>query len=226
MAQWAIPSDLHQRITAGPICPFLDHSHGSLDGNIPRYDDSHACVRCIAALTEGRLELSVRKIHPQFRRRFLEFWSFVEIEDPSECWIWRGPRYGDGSSSYFPLARHWGKGRQYSAPRVATWFTWGDVGRLPIRHVCENRFCCNPLHIRACGVPHFHHNRQLAAIELTSTTRRLIGDTDEFLRVTREQLPVSYQRLERMNVELISRRADAGQPLTNGVRDPADKYTD
>ena len=77
MAQWAIPSYLHQRITAGPICPFLDHSHGSLDGNVPRYDYSHACVRCIAALTEGRLELSVRKIHPQFRRRFLEFWSFV-----------------------------------------------------------------------------------------------------------------------------------------------------
>ena len=56
-----------------------------------RYTDSHACVRCISALTEGRLgSLDVHKIHRTFRRRFLEFWSFVEIGDPDECWNWHG----------------------------------------------------------------------------------------------------------------------------------------
>lgn len=214
MGTWAIPPDLHSRITTGPLCPFLDHAHGSLDGNIPRYDDSHACVRCIGALTEGRLELSIRRIHPQFRRRFLEFWSFVDIRSPSECWEWQGPRYANGASSYFPFARHWGTGRQFSAPRVATWLTWGDVGRLPLRNTCENNFCCNPLHIRVLGVPHFHHNRQLAALELTSTARKLSRDTGEFLAVTRDQAPRNFKRLQKMNAEWISRRADMDRPIS------------
>ena len=90
MAQWPIPPDLHSEIEGGPFCPFHEHSLGSRDGRIPRYTDSHACVRCISALTEGRLSLDVHKIHRTFRRRFLEFWSFVEIGDPDECWNWHG----------------------------------------------------------------------------------------------------------------------------------------
>ena len=213
MAQWLIPADLHSRVVPGPLCPFTEHSHGSLDGQIPRYDDSHACVRCVAALTEGRLELSIRKIHPEYRRRFLEFWSFVAIGQPDECWEWHGLRYANNTSSYFPFQRHWGKGRQYAAPRVATWFTWGDIGRLPIRHLCDNHFCCNPLHIRVRGVPHFHHRRQLATIDLVTTSRRLIEDTSEFLEVTRERAPVRYRRLEQMNADWIRRRVEAGGPL-------------
>lgn len=198
------------------MCPFTEHSLGSLDGQVPRYDDSHACVRCIGALTEGRLELSIRKIHPSFRRRFLEFWSFVDITHPSECWLWQGPRYANGSSTYFPFPRHWNAGRQYSAPRVATWFTWGDIGRLPLKHSCENNFCCNPLHIRVQGVPHFHHNRRLASLELVSTSKQLVRDTSEFLEITRDQAPARYRKLEKLGAEWIRMRAEQDGPLTPG----------
>lgn len=215
MAQWALPPDLHQRVTSGPICPIADHSHGSLDGLIPRYDDSHACVRCIAALTEGRLELNIRRIHPQYRRKFLEFWSFVEIGQPSDCWPWRGPHYASQHSGYFPIRRFWNSAGQYSAPRVAVWFTWGDIGRLPIKMTCENHLCCNPLHIRVRGVPHFHHNRQLAVVELAANARRLVSDTHEFLEITRDRAPARYRRLERMNAEWIRLRAEADEPLTH-----------
>lgn len=214
MAQWPIPQDLHSRIVQGPACPFKDHSHGSLDGQIPRYDDSHACVRCIGALTEGRLELSINRIHRSHRRRFLEFWSFVAIEDPDDCWEWQGHVYGDGSSSYFPFVRHWGKGRQYSAPRVATWFTWGDIGRLPISHVCENKFCCNPLHIRVRGVNHFHHRRHLRVIDLASSQRRLIRDTQEYLQVVRDSLPRVFRKMEEVNADWIRRRVESDGPLS------------
>jgi hypothetical protein len=225
MAQWLIPQDLHQRITSGPLCPFIEHACGSLDGQVPRYDDSHACVRCVAALTEGRLELSVRRIHPQLRRRFLEFWSFVDIDHPDDCWEWQGQRYADGSSTYFPFPRFWGRGRQYSAPRVATWLTWGDIGRLPLKHTCGNHLCCNPLHIRVRGVPHFHHNRRLASIELTTSAQRLLQDTGEFLSITRERAPGRYRRLERMGAEWIRLRAETGTApmhLHPSRRNPAD----
>jgi hypothetical protein len=207
MARWPIPPDLHSRIVSGPICPMVDHSRGSLDGNIPRYDDSHACVRCIGALTEGRLSLDIRRIHPQQRRRFLEFWSYVEIASPDSCWPWQGPTYG--SSSYFPFPRHWCKGRQFSAARVAAWFTWGDIGRLPIEHTCGNRSCCNPLHIRVKGVPHFHHNRRLAMVDLVGESRRLRSETSEFLATTRELNPARYEQIAKANIAWISERADA-----------------
>ena len=97
---------------------------------------THACVRCVSALTEGRLSLDVHRIHRSHRRRFLEFWSFVEIREPDECWPWHGPKHSANNSTYFSYPRHWGKGRQYSAPRVAFWLTWGDIGRLPIKHTC------------------------------------------------------------------------------------------
>lgn len=206
MARWKIPDDLHSRIIQGPLCPFLDHSHGSLDGQIPRYDDSHACVRCISALTEGRLELSLPRIHPQFRKRFLEFWSLVDIGDPMDCWAWQGCHYKDGSSTYFPFKRHWGGGRQYSAPRVATWFTWGDIGRLPIKNICEDPFCCNPLHIRVQGVPHFYANRKLSTINLFPAASVLASDTQAYIEAARDCSPAAFARLERANAEWIRQR--------------------
>jgi hypothetical protein len=209
MARWAIPADLHSRIIQGPLCPHQEHSLGSLDGQIPRYDDSHACVRCIASLTEGRLDLSIRSIHPRWRRRFLEFWSLVDIGAPEECWPWQGPRYRDGSSSYFPIERHWSASRQFAPARIAVWFTWGDVGRLPIEHLCGEKFCCNPLHVRVRGVPHFHHRRKLSSLEMAPKARRLVSDTQEFLVITRDQAPARFRKLEKLGAEWIKARAEA-----------------
>ena len=213
MAQWPIPPDLHSRIAGGPLCPFAEHSIGSKDGRIPRYDDSHACVRCVSALTEGRLTLDVHRIHRSYRRRFLEFWSFVEIQGPDECWPWRGQMHSRANSSYFPMPRHWNAGRQYSAPRVATWFTWGDIGRLPIKAVCGDNNCCNPLHIRIKGVPHFFHNRHLQLIDLEFSSHKLTSETTDFLITTREKDPKRFQRMEKSNKLWIDFRLNNDGPV-------------
>lgn len=199
MAQWQIPPDLHSTIQGGPICFFAEHSIGSMDGRIPRYNDSHACVRCVSALTEGRLTLDVHKIHKKYRRRFLEFWSYVEIGEPDDCWAWHGPRHSQTDSSYFPFPRHWGSGRQYHASRIATWFTWGDIGRLPLRCVCGDNNCCNPLHIRIKGVPHFYHNRKLRLMDLEFSAQKLGRDTQDFLLTTRERDPAKFAAMENLN---------------------------
>ena len=213
MAQWAIPPDLHSQIEGGPLCPFAEHSIGSKDGRIPRYNDSHACVRCVSSLTEGRLTLDVHRIHRSWRRRFLEFWSFVEIERPDECWPWRGQMHSKANSSYFPIPRHWNTGRQFSAPRVATWFTWGDIGRLPIKPICGDNNCCNPLHIRIKGVPHFFHNRHLQLVDLEFNSHKLISETQNFLETTRDKDPKRFIKLEKCNKLWIEYRLNAEGPL-------------
>ena len=213
MAQWPIPPDLHSEIEGGPLCPFHDHSLGSRDGRIPRYNDSHACVRCVSALTEGRLSLDVHRIHRSHRRRFLEFWSFVEIREPDECWPWHGPKHSANNSTYFSYPRHWGKGRQYSAPRVAFWLTWGDIGRLPIKHTCGDKNCCNPLHMRARGIPHFHHHRHLQLIDLEFSANKLQSETLMFLETTRDKSPKAFEKLQKNNKLWIDFRLAADGPI-------------
>lgn len=202
--KWILPSDgLHKEVTMGPLCPFSAHSIGSRDGNIPRYSDSQACVRCIAALTEGRVSLDVHRIHRSWRRRFLEFWTFVEIGDPKECWEWHGATVrGNPNATRHAMKRHWITGTStpsFSAPRIAAWLSWGDFGRLPIEHTCQNPSCCNPLHIRVVGVPHFHHNRKLDVIDLRFNALKLQNETLSFAQLTRARQPLRFKRLERIN---------------------------
>jgi hypothetical protein len=213
MARWPIPPNLHSEIGGGPPCFFADHSLGSRDGRVPRYSDSHACVRCIAALTEGRLSLDVHKIHKKHRRRFLEFWSLVELGEPDECWSWHGAMHSRANTTSFPIPRHWGSGRQYAAPRVATWFTWGDIGRLPIKHLCGNNNCCNPSHIRIQGVPHFYHNRQLQLLDLEFNAHRLQAVTQQFLETTRQRDPQRFAHLERTSRVWLEFRLARGGPV-------------
>ena len=215
MAQWALPPDLHSKIEGGPLCFFHDHSIGSRDALIPRYTDSHACVRCVSALTEGRLSLDVHRIEKIHRRRFLEFWSFVEMGSADECWPWRGKFHSRCNSSYFPIPRHWNSGRQYSASRVACWFTWGDIGRLPMKMICGDNNCCNPLHMKIKGVPHFHHRRSLDTIDIEFSTRKLESETLCFLETTANKDPKTFERLEKTNKIWIDWRMGSNEPVNS-----------
>jgi hypothetical protein len=214
MGRWALPPNLHSEIMGGPLCFFHEHCIGSRDGRIPRYSDSHACVRCISSLTEGRVSLDVHKIHRKHRRRFLEFWSLVEVADPDECWNWHGPHNSVSGTDYFPVPRYWHTSRQFSAARVATWFTWGDIGRLPIKHLCDNRSCCNPLHIRIKGVPHYYHNCRLQSIDLEFSSRKLNSETQLYLQTLRERNPSRFERLESHSQLWLDFRLNADGPIS------------
>lgn len=222
-ARYADSADFHKKIVMGPICPFSAHSIGSRDGKIPRYADTHACVRCVAALTEGRVSLDIHQIHREWRRRFMEFWTFVEVGDPEECWEWRGARYygkdGRPRGSRHRMKRHWLSNTSttvyYTAPRVACWFTWGDTGMLPVATTCESSMCCNPLHIRVLDVPHFSLHRKLGAINLRFDAMKLRSETLSFVELTKIRQPLRFKKLERVNrgwIDYVLRDSDVELP--------------
>lgn len=161
---------------------FRDHNVSSRDGRIPRYADTQACVQCVRGLTTERCSLDVHRIHPHWRRTFLEFWSLVEIRHFSECWPWHGNRRNNFDSGYFSIKRHWTTGRSFSPSRVAFWMTWGDIGRIPIKLICQNPGCCNPLHLRAQGVPHYFLNQRLQLMSLEFSSKELARQTSAFIR--------------------------------------------
>lgn len=201
------PVGLHQgEIVTGPICPFLAHSISSLDGRVPRYSDTQACVQCVDELTSRTCTLDVHRIHPQWRRSFLEFWSLVQIRDPAECWIWHGTRRNDDRNAYCSLTRHWSKNRTWGPSRVAFWFTWGDIARVPIRQVCGNPSCCNPLHLKAKGITHYYLNQRLQLMNLEFSSRELAAQTAAFLRCSRGGNTKQRNAFNRRNEDWIRRR--------------------
>ena len=208
MSRWSLPPArlLHKTISGGPLCFHKDHNIGARDGRIPRYSDSHACIKCIAALAEGRFSIDVHRIDKRHRKNFLTFWSFVDIGAPEECWEWQGTITHPGTC-VFAVPRHWTSGRQFSASRSAIWFSHGDIGRLPIKRLCSNPKCCNPLHYRVQGVPHFFHRRHLKTIELEFNNRKLLGETSLFLQTMAGKDPIKFSALEQINRHWINQRA-------------------
>ena len=70
------------------------------------------------------------------------FWSSVGVAKAGDCWPWRG--YAD-ASGYGSLKID---GKPMAAHRAAY---VAAVGEIPdgaiVRHSCDNRLCCNPLHL-------------------------------------------------------------------------------
>jgi hypothetical protein len=78
------------------------------------------------------------------------FWRFVDFGDgdPASCWVFRsGRRTRDGYARFESSAGTW-----HLAHRVACFIQLGDLptfgSGVECDHLCRNRACCNPGHLR------------------------------------------------------------------------------
>ena len=80
------------------------------------------------------------------------FWAKAAIAGPEECWEWTGGRrngYG-----YYKTSR---------AHRVAYELSTGEIpGDLYADHICRNRLCVNPAHLRLATAKQNSENRSLS----------------------------------------------------------------
>lgn len=71
------------------------------------------------------------------------FWNKVDIKNENECWRWKAANNGRG------YGRFYYKDKLEQAHRVAYILTYGPIlNNLLVLHSCDNRWCCNPNHLR------------------------------------------------------------------------------
>jgi hypothetical protein len=83
-------------------------------------------------------------------------WSKVDVRNPDECWPWIGTIEKSG------YGRTWIGDKGYYAHRVI--FNLANPGMIELRaptnkkargflmHLCDNRVCCNPAHLRVANL--------------------------------------------------------------------------
>lgn len=73
-----------------------------------------------------------------------EFWKYVDVRSPDECWRWRKAPHVQGHGTF------WQNNVSYHAHVISYRLEHGDipVGML-IDHKCRNRICVNPNHLHA-----------------------------------------------------------------------------
>ena len=95
------------------------------------------------------------------RQRFL-----AKVHKTDACWIWRGAISGSGYGAFYL------RGKMYQAHRVSVRAdgysvpTWGVID-----HLCRNRKCVNPEHLRTVlrGTNIFENSEALACINSQKT---------------------------------------------------------
>lgn len=78
------------------------------------------------------------------------FWSKSLMGGPDECWVWHSVKQSNGYGLFRPDGRR-GKRVGISAHRYAYTITHGEIPKgMTIDHICNNKLCINPEHLRIC----------------------------------------------------------------------------
>ena len=90
------------------------------------------------------------------------FWDKVNKSGPGGCWIWRGCLDRKGYGVF-----DWAK-KTNRAHRLSYEIMVGDIGlNMELDHICHNRACVNPKHLRPATRSENASNQKLSAANTT-----------------------------------------------------------
>lgn len=119
-------------------------------------------MTCALPLDIGTRELAARRefiLNRIYERVGVQDLGFVQGGQPSPCHIWTGPDSGDGKGGGY--GRMSLNSQTVAVHLVVYTHYYGYIpGKKQIDHLCNNRRCCNPVHLEM--VTHLTNQRRRA----------------------------------------------------------------
>ena len=96
------------------------------------------CIQCCTLLVRSPSQFCGVVFCSKECKKVWTFWQGVDIKTSDECWVWKRGKSKNGYGT-------WTSKNSY-VHRYAYEITFGPLKNLAC-HKCNNRLCCNPLHI-------------------------------------------------------------------------------
>ena len=174
---------------------------------------THACQLCNHDIASGSLGFSLDRLSHEAQLKARRFWSHVTFGSLDDCWQWKAPPIG----SYIAFTwdrRPIRKRFIFHVIHVASWLTWGDIGRGETISLCGQRRCVNPLH----NIP--------ASISDTDVLEKLDLDfLDKDYKLLLSQLNTDYKELVDSASDEFSNPLGFERRILRSLPHPIDDYT-
>ena len=174
---------------------------------------SHACQLCKQDIADGSLGFSLDRLSHEAQLKARRFWSKVAFGSLDDCWQWKAPPIG----SYIAFTwdrRPIRKRFIFHVIHVATWLTWGDIGRGETISLCGQRRCVNPLH----NIP-----ASIAGTDVLNHLDREYLSSDYKLMLS--QLNTEYDELLDSDCEEVSNPLGFEHRILRTLPHPMDDFT-
>jgi len=117
-----------------------------LHGHVIRDKQEHWCYHCVKKIRSNICGFDVSYLHSLYRKKYEHFFRLVNIASFREHWHWNSNK----KRLTFPSYRSFDSSKQcdnISIHKLMYQIAWGDVGRLTVTRICNDKHCINPLHL-------------------------------------------------------------------------------
>lgn len=132
---------------------FCTHGHNIRD------QEDHWCYMCVQKIMSNMCGFDVNYLHKDYKVKYANLWEVIPVGQFNECW--EAPSIP--KRFCFPSYRSFycrQKAENVGTYKLLYQCAWGDVGSLFVSRTCDNKHCCNPLHMSSV----FNYNSSPAKI--------------------------------------------------------------
>lgn len=127
------------------------------------------------------------------------FWNKVTIDDLLGCWLWHGSLTAPVPTGYGQMQFN---GRKQLAHRISYQLFCGDIpGNMEVMHICDNRLCVNPAHLRVGS-----HADNMADMVIKGRSPNNRGEKNPSAKLTREDIGVIRKMYENGQTQAVIAR--------------------
>jgi hypothetical protein len=115
-----------------------------------RDKENHWCYHCVLKIKSNICGFDVNYLDAAYKHKCVAFWKKVNIGHFEDCWEIGGATGSTPKRLSFPSYRtafSTNRSENVTVHKIAYQCAWGDIGSMFVTRVCQNKACCNPLHL-------------------------------------------------------------------------------